>query len=174
MIVDIYVPKFISFTSSGLYALFWLRYYSQAWLTINYSFLLIFVIIISVIFGFLGPHPWHMEVPRLGVQLELQLLAYTTATEMWDLSLIFDLHQSSRQRRSLTHWARPGIQPASSWILFGFINHWASKGTPNKMYSLLVFHSLGHFPSFSQWIKKTNPHWAKTAAVSCLPACPLP
>ena len=22
---------------------------------------------------FLGPHPWHMEVPRLGVQSELQL-----------------------------------------------------------------------------------------------------
>ena len=21
--------------------------------------------------AFLGPHPWHMEVPRLGVQLEL-------------------------------------------------------------------------------------------------------
>ena len=36
------------------------------------------------IFGggvFLGPHPRHMvEVPRLGVQLELQLPAYTTAT----------------------------------------------------------------------------------------------
>ena len=27
------------------------------------------------VFCFLGPHPWHMEVPRLGVQLELQLLA---------------------------------------------------------------------------------------------------
>ena len=26
---------------------------------------------------FLGPHPGHMEVPRLGVELELQLLAYT-------------------------------------------------------------------------------------------------
>jgi len=25
----------------------------------------------------------HMEVPRLGVQLELQLLAYTTATATW-------------------------------------------------------------------------------------------
>ena len=24
-------------------------------------------------FFFLGPHPWHMEVPSLGVQLELQL-----------------------------------------------------------------------------------------------------
>ena len=31
-------------------------------------------------FVFLGPHPWHMEVPRLGVKSELQLPAYTTAT----------------------------------------------------------------------------------------------
>ena len=30
-------------------------------------------------FVFLGRHPQHMEVPRLGVQSELQLLAYTTA-----------------------------------------------------------------------------------------------
>ena len=29
--------------------------------------------------SFLGPHLWHMEVPRLGVELEVQLLAYTTA-----------------------------------------------------------------------------------------------
>ena len=29
---------------------------------------------------FLGPHLQHMEVPRLRVELELQLLAYTTAT----------------------------------------------------------------------------------------------
>ena len=28
----------------------------------------------------------HMEVPRLGVELELQLLAYTTATATWDPS----------------------------------------------------------------------------------------
>ena len=32
------------------------------------------------VFCFLGPHPWHMEVPRLEVELELQLPAYTTAT----------------------------------------------------------------------------------------------
>ena len=32
-------------------------------------------------FFFLGPHLWHMEVPRLGVDSELQLLAYTTATQ---------------------------------------------------------------------------------------------
>ena len=28
---------------------------------------------------FLGPHLWHMEVPRLGFKPELQLLAYATA-----------------------------------------------------------------------------------------------
>ena len=33
---------------------------------------------------FLGPHLQHMEVPRLGVKLELQLLTYATATEMQD------------------------------------------------------------------------------------------
>ena len=32
------------------------------------------------------PHLRHMEVPRLGVKLELQLLACTTATAMPDLS----------------------------------------------------------------------------------------
>ena len=31
---------------------------------------------------------------------------------------------------SLTHWARPGMEPASSWILVGFINHCATAGTP--------------------------------------------
>ena len=29
-----------------------------------------------------GPHLRHMEVPRLGVELELYLLAYATATAM--------------------------------------------------------------------------------------------
>ena len=36
------------------------------------------------IFFFLGLHPRHMEVPRLGVELELQPLAYPTATAMLD------------------------------------------------------------------------------------------
>ena len=33
----------------------------------------------------------HMEVPKLGVEMEPQLLAYTTATAMPDLSHICDL-----------------------------------------------------------------------------------
>ena len=46
---------------------------------------------------FLGPHSRHMEVPRLGVKSELQLLAYATATATPDPSLVCDLHHSSRQ-----------------------------------------------------------------------------
>ena len=46
---------------------------------------------------FLGPHPQHMEVPRLGVELELLQLAYTTATATQDLSHVCNLHQSSQQ-----------------------------------------------------------------------------
>ena len=44
------------------------------------------------LFAFLGPYPRHMERPRLGVQLELQLLANTTATAKRDPSRICNLH----------------------------------------------------------------------------------
>ena len=40
-----------------------------------------------------------MEVPKLGVQLELQLPTYTTATAMPDRSCVCYLHHSSRQHR---------------------------------------------------------------------------
>ena len=44
---------------------------------------------------------WHMEVPRLGAELELQLPAYTTATAILDLSCSCDLHHSSLKRQVL-------------------------------------------------------------------------
>ena len=54
---------------------------------ISFYFLIYFCVIggvslfvVVVVVCFLGLHPQHMEVPRLGVQLELQLLAYATAT----------------------------------------------------------------------------------------------
>ena len=53
---------------------------------------------------------WHIEVPGLGVELELQLLVYATAIATLDPSHICNA-------RSLTHWARPGIEPASSRTL---------------------------------------------------------
>ena len=50
--------------------------------------------VLSFLFFFLGLSLWHREVLKLGVESELQLLAYTTATAMPDLSSICDLHCS--------------------------------------------------------------------------------
>ena len=52
-------------------------------------------------FVFLGLHPWHTEVLRLGVRLELELPVYTTATATQDLSRIGNLRHISRQLQIL-------------------------------------------------------------------------
>jgi len=64
--------------------------------------------------SFLGPRLRHLEIPRLGVKSELQLLTYTTA------------HGNAG---SLTHWARPGIEPATLCMLVKICFRWATTGT---------------------------------------------
>ena len=59
----------------------------------------LFVIVVVL----LGPHPRHMEVPSLGVESELQLPSYATATH--DLICICDLHHSSWQHQILNLWS---------------------------------------------------------------------
>ena len=54
-------------------------------------------------FVFLGLHLQHMEFPTLGVESELQLLAYSTATAMPDPSLICDLTTAHSSAGSSTH-----------------------------------------------------------------------
>ena len=68
---------------------FILRYF------ILFYFILFYFILFYLSFVFLGPHPWHMEVPRLGAQLELKLLAYTTATATLYLSHTYTTAQSN-------------------------------------------------------------------------------
>ena len=63
------------------------------------SFFYFFFCLFSFIF--LGTHRRYLEVPRLGVQTELQLLAYTTATARPYPSHIYDLHHSAQQRQIL-------------------------------------------------------------------------
>ena len=50
-----------------------------------------------IFFFFLGSHPRHMVIPGLGIELELQLPACTTATVTQDLSHVCNLYHSSRQ-----------------------------------------------------------------------------
>ena len=79
-----------------------------------------YFLFIYLLFCFLGLHSWHMEVPRLGVESVLQLLACATATAMQDQSLICDLCHSSRQHQIPNPL---GIKPASSWILGRFVSN---------------------------------------------------
>ena len=71
-----------------------------------------------------------MEVPKLGVKLELELLAYAYTTAMPEPSQVCDLYHEAKSvtyttahsnARSLTHWLRLGIKTSSSWILVGFV-----------------------------------------------------
>ena len=81
------------------------------------------------LFFFKGQGTW--KFPKLGSVLELQPWAYTTAAEMPDPSHICDLTYATafNNIRSLTHWVRLGFKPTSSWILVGFLTHWATVGT---------------------------------------------
>ena len=56
-----------------------------------------FVLLFFFLSFFLGPCLPHMEVPRIGAESELQLLAYTTAAATQDPSQVYDLHHSSWQ-----------------------------------------------------------------------------
>ena len=53
------------------------------------------ILLYYFIFVFLGPYPQHMEVPRLGIKSELELLAYAVATATHDVILEGMLSQKS-------------------------------------------------------------------------------
>ena len=63
-----------------------------------------------------------MEVPRLGVELELQLLVYAAARAMPVLSHVCNLHRSSQKRQILNPLSEAKDQTASSCMLVGFVS----------------------------------------------------
>ena len=92
-----------------------------------FPFLFIYLFLnLILLFCFLGLYPRHIEVPRLGVESELQLPPYTTAAAVQDPNL----HPSSWQRRILNSLSEARDRTCnlmvSSWIRFCF----AMTGTP--------------------------------------------
>ena len=79
--------------------------------------------VFQVIFSPLGLPLRHMEVPKLGVELELQLLTYTTATAMPDPSQLCNLCCSLQQHQVLNPLSKARDQAASSRILVRFLIH---------------------------------------------------
>ena len=101
-----------------------------------------FSFLFSYVAFFLGPHLWHMEVPKLGVKLELQLPAYTTTATQY-LSHVCDLHNSSQQCQILNplsearDWTHNLMVP--SQICF----HCTTKGTPEYDLFYVLLESVG-------------------------------
>ena len=97
----------------------------------QYFFFFLFLLYFLFLFVFLGPHTQHMEVPRLGVESELQLPACTTATATQDSSHICNLQHSSHQRPILNPLIKARdwncILMDASWVRY----HWATMETPS-------------------------------------------
>jgi len=106
-------------------------------------------------FCFLGLHLQHMEVPRLEVESELQLLAYTTAAATRDPSCVCNLHHSSWQCQILNPLSKP--REVASWILVGLLlpSHNGNCLWPNILTRLS---SPSEIPRNKE---KNNREWAK-------------
>ena len=79
---------------------------------------------------FLRWHLWHMEVPRPGVELELQLPAYATVTAMQDLSHVCNLHHSSRQHQILNPLSEARDRTRILMDTSSVLNPLSHKGNP--------------------------------------------
>ena len=71
-----------------------------------------------------------MEVPRLRVELELQLPAYTTATAMQDPSRVCDLHHSSPPHQILDPLSKVRDRTRNLLVPSRIHIHWAMMGAP--------------------------------------------
>ena len=112
------------------------------WVKQNILFTLIFTCFFSyfyfyfLFFVFLGPHPWHMDVPKL------YLLACATATATPHPSHVFNLHHHSWQQRLLNPLSkardRTCILMDTSQIHF----RWATMGTPLFLFLMWLLKKL--------------------------------
>ena len=116
----------------------------------------------------LGLHPQHMKVPRLGVnwswscwptpQLQPQ------QDEIWALFATYTIAHGNA--RSLTQWARPGIETASSWILGGFVTtepHW-------ELQKCLVFLTIEKLKHCTFQVKRKSQTIHSKRIMCCFPS----
>uniref|UniRef100_A0A8D0T181 Serine/threonine-protein kinase RIO1 n=1 Tax=Sus scrofa TaxID=9823 RepID=A0A8D0T181_PIG len=92
----------------------------------------------------LGLHLQHVEAPRLGIQSELQLPTYTTATAMPDPSHVYDLHHSSQQHQILN----PLSEARDRTCVLIFLSSFCSSLTNPTMNHEVA----GSVPALAQWV----------------------
>ena len=76
-----------------------------------------------VFLPFLGLHSWHMEVSRLGSNRSCSHRPMPEPQQCGIRATSATYTTAHINAESLTHWARPGMEPGPSWFLVGFVNH---------------------------------------------------
>ena len=109
--------------------------------TLRFFFVSLFLVVFGFLsFVFLETHSQHMEVPRLGVWSELQLLAYPTAIAMPDLSRICDLHHSSQKRQILNLLSEARDQTHNPMVPSQIHFRCATMGAPQFSFLILIIY----------------------------------
>ena len=87
-----------------------------------------------------------MEIPSLGVELELQLPAYTIATEMPDPSCVCSLHHSSWQHRIFNPLSEARDQTHNFMVPSQIHFHCITMGT--TLFAFLVYFLIFYYILF--------------------------
>ena len=91
-----------------------------------------------------------MEIPRLGVESDLHLSAYTTATATWDPSHFFNVHHRSWQHRILN----PPSEARNQTCIFGDTTWVCNPLSHNGNFlSTPFFNSISRVPVVAQQVK---------------------
>ena len=81
-------------------------------------------------FSFLWPHPRHMEVPELGLNWRCSCEPTPQPHQHWIWAASVTYPAACSNTGTLTHWVRPGIEPASlqrqHWVLNLLSHNWNS------------------------------------------------
>ena len=81
-------------------------------------------------FSFLWPHPRHMEIPELGLNWRCSCEPTPQPHQHWIWAASVTYPAACSNTGTLTHWVRPGIEPASlqrqHWVLNLLSHNWNS------------------------------------------------
>ena len=110
--------------------------------------------------SFLGLRAWHLEVPRLGSNWSYSCWPIPQPWQRQIRAMSATYTTAHSNARSLTHWTRPGMEPASSWIRVGFVSTEPWRELQIQLYFclnyLLKLYGEKMFPCL--WTASAGPH----------------
>ena len=118
-------------------------------------------------FGFLELYPQHMEVPRVGGRI--RAAAASTMAQQHEIQAKSAAYTRAHSNAGyLTHWARPGDKPISTWTIVRFVTYWATTGTPDCFHfidDVIKARYLAELPTVTQQLPDGSRAWEQLRPV---------